>query len=79
MKKLLIAIGLLLALCPGFAQTGPLLRPIEDLEFAHFERNRLIFPGDSLAMERFFAKMDSVIFLGEGNMRWIRMPPRTVV
>jgi lysophospholipase L1-like esterase len=68
MKKLLVAIGLLLALCPCFAQTGPLLRPIEDLEFAHFERNRLIFPGDSLAMERFFTKMDSVIFLGEGNV-----------
>ena len=68
MKKLLVAIGLLLALCPVFAQTGPLLRPIEDLEFAHFERNRLIFPGDSLAMERFFTKMDSVIFLGEGNV-----------
>ena len=68
MKKLLLAIGLLLGLCSGFAQTGPLMRPIEDLEFAHFERNRLIFPGDSLAMERFFAKMDSVIFLGEGNV-----------
>ena len=68
MKKLLLAIGLLLGLCPCFAQTGPLLRPIEDLEFAHFERNRLIFPGDSLAMERFFSKMDSVIFLGEGNV-----------
>ena len=68
MKKLLLAIGLLLGLCSGFAQTGPLLRPIEDLEFAHFERNKLIFPGDSLAMERFFSKMDSVIFLGEGNV-----------
>ena len=68
MKKLLLAIGLLLGLCSGFAQTGPLLRPIEDLEFAHFERNKLIFPGDSLAMERFFSKMDSVIFLGEGNL-----------
>ena len=68
MKKLLVAIGLLLALCPVFAQTEPLLRPIEDLSFAHFERNRLIFPGDSLAMERFFTKMDSVVFLGEGNV-----------
>ncbi len=68
MKKLLLAIGLLLGLCSGFAQIGPLMRPIEDLEFAHFERNKLIFPGDSLAMERFFAKMDSVIFLGEGNV-----------
>ena len=68
MKKLLLAIVLLVGLCPGFAQTGPLLRPIEDLKFAHFERNRLVFPGDSLAMERFFSKMDSVIFLGEGNV-----------
>ena len=68
MKKLLLAIGLLLGLCSGFAQTVPLMRPIEDLEFANFERNKLIFPGDSLAMERFFAKMDSVIFLGEGNV-----------
>ena len=68
MKKLLLAIGLLLALCPSFAQRKPLLRPIEDLKFAHFERNRLIFPGDSLAMERFFDKLDSVIFLGEGNV-----------
>ena len=68
MKKLLVAIGLLLALCPVFAQTEPLLRPIEDLSFAHFERNRLIFPGDSIAMERFFTKMDSVVFLGEGNV-----------
>ena len=68
MKKLLVAIGLLLALCPVFAQTEPLLKPIEDLSFAHFERNRLIFPGDSLAMERFFTKMDSVVFLGKGNV-----------
>jgi lysophospholipase L1-like esterase len=68
MKKLLLAIVLLVGLCPGFAQTGSLLRPIEDLKFAHFERNRLVFPGDSLAMERFFSKMDSVIFIGEGNV-----------
>ena len=68
MKKLLLAIGLLLALCPSFAQKKPLLRPIEDLDFAHFERNGLIFPGDSLAMERFFDKLDSVVFLGEGNV-----------
>jgi lysophospholipase L1-like esterase len=38
------------------------------LAFAHFERNRLIYPGDSLAMERFFAKLDSVLFIGEGNI-----------
>ena len=68
MKKLLVAIGLLLSLCGGFAQTEPLQKPIEDLAFAHFERNRLIYPGDSLAMERFFTKLDSVLFIGEGNV-----------
>ena len=68
MKKLLFVIGLLLALMPSFAQTGGLLKPVDDLEFAHFDRNCLIYPGDSLAMERFFEKMDSVLFLGQGNV-----------
>ena len=68
MKKLLFVRGLLLALMPSFAQTGALLKPVEDLEFAHFDGNRLIYPGDSLAMERFFEKMDSVLFLGQGNV-----------
>ena len=68
MKKLLIVIGLLLALGPTFAQTGSLLKPIDDLEFANFDRNQLLYPGDSLAMERFFDKLDSVLFLGQGNV-----------
>lgn len=68
MKKLLLFIGLLLVFGQAIAQTTPLLKPVEDLEFAHFDRNRIIYPGDSLAMERFFTKMDSVIFLGEGNV-----------
>lgn len=68
MKKLLIAIGLSLAFLPTLAQTGPLLKPIEDLEFARFERNQILYPGDSLAMERFFTKLDSVLFLGLGNV-----------
>ena len=49
-------------------QSQPLLKAIPDYGFAHFERNRLTFPGDSLAMERFFEKMDSIVFLGEGNI-----------
>ncbi len=46
----------------------PSLRNIPDYSFAHFERNRLITPGDSTAMERFYQKLDSVIRLGEGNV-----------
>ena len=68
MRKLLITIGLLL-LCPWLmAQDLPLLKTVEDLPFAHFERNCLQYPGDSLAMERFFAKLDSVVFLGQGHV-----------
>ena len=68
MKKLLIVIGLLLASIPTFSQIGSLLKPVDDLEFANLDRNRLIYPGDSLAMEQFFTKMDSVLFLGQGNV-----------
>ncbi len=68
MKRLLITIPMLLACLWLTAQNKPLLKPIDDLSFAHFERNHLIFPGDSVTMERFFQKMDSVVFLGEGNV-----------
>lgn len=68
MKRLLITIGLFLACQWAAAQNLPLMRPIDDLPFAHFERNHLIFPGDSADMERFFSKMDSVVFFGEGNL-----------
>ena len=50
------------------AQDLPLVKPVPDLAFAHLERNQILYPGDSLAMERFFQKMDSVVFLGEGNV-----------
>ena len=47
----------------------PQLRPVPDYGFAHFERNRLLYPaGDSAAMQRFFDKMDSVVFHGQGNV-----------
>lgn len=59
---LLLAYGMLLA------QDSTLLKPVSDLPFAHFDRNRIVFPGDSTAMERFFSKMDSVVFLGQGNV-----------
>ena len=68
MKRcLFIAIGWLLVLTVR-AQVEPLLRPIPDYGFAHFERNHLVIPGDSTAMERFFCKMDSVIQKGQGNL-----------
>ena len=68
MRNLLNIIGLLFAFVAMQAQELPLQRPILDLDFANFDRNHLIFPGDSVAMERFFQKMDSVVFFGEGNV-----------
>ena len=68
MRRLLIAIGMLLVCQWAAAQNLPLMKPIDDRSFAHFERNHLVFPGDSVAMERFFQKMDSVVFLGKGNV-----------
>ena len=68
MKKWLIFIGLLLTMRLLVAQTLPLVKPVPDLPFAHLDHNKIIYPGDSLAMERFFQKMDSVVFFGEGNV-----------
>ena len=44
------------------------MRPLPEYGFANFERNHIQYPGDSLAMERFFQKMDSVVFMGQGNL-----------
>ena len=68
MKKWLVVIGLLFAYRLTVAQTLPLVKSVPDYQFAHFERNQILYPGDNAAMERFFQKMDSVIFLGEGNV-----------
>ena len=68
MKKLLTLIALLLTFATAFAQMETLLRPVDELDFAHLDRNRLLYPGDSLDMERFFSKIDSVLFLGKGNL-----------
>ena len=68
MKKWLAFIGLLLFSGQLFTQTLPLVKSVPHYKFAHFGRNTILYPGDSLAMERFFQKMDSVVFFGEGNV-----------
>ncbi len=68
-KRWILCIGLFLANFGIMGQNAPLMRPIPDYDFAHFERNRILYPaGDSTALERFFSKLDSVVFLGEGNV-----------
>lgn len=45
-----------------------LLRDVQDLPFAHFERNALIMDGGSADLERFFCKLDTVVFTGKGHL-----------
>lgn len=68
MKKWLVFLGLLLVYGHLFTQSLPLVKSVPNYKFAHFKRNTILYPGDSLAMERFFQKMDSVVFFGEGNV-----------
>ena len=68
MKRSVVTILWALAFVVSFGQTPLLEKAVPSLPFAHFEQNRFIYPGDSLPMERFFQKMDSVIFLGEGDV-----------
>ena len=50
-----------------FAQ-GPVKINVPNYSFTHFDRNRLQYPGDSLAMEHFFEKLDSLFFTGQGHV-----------
>ena len=69
MKRLAWVFGLLFVCANLFGQTDIVLRPLPEYGFTHFERNHLVYPsGDSMAMERFFTKMDSVINFGMGNV-----------
>ena len=43
-------------------------RPIPDYSFVHLDKNQLLFPGDSLAMEGFFEKLDTLLFTGKGHI-----------
>lgn len=68
MRHWLLFFGLLFAGLTLAAQDLPQLKTVQDCPFAHFERNQILYPGDSLAMERFFQKLDSVVNLGKGNV-----------
>lgn len=68
MRRLLTVIGILFYCQLLCGQTLPMLRTIPSHHFAHFERNKLLFPGQHDAMERFYQKLDSVVDLGEGTV-----------
>lgn len=68
MRKTLFIILLTLGSWTLSAQTAPALRPIPNYSFAHFNRNELQYPGNDSAMQRFYAKLDSVVTGGEGHV-----------
>ena len=69
MKRFAIISSLLLTILTTsvFAQ-GPVKIAVPNYSFTHFDRNRLQYPGDSLSMERFFEKLDSLFFTGQGHV-----------
>ncbi len=59
---------LLLCFALGAHAQGPVKVETPDYSFTHFDRNHLVYPGDSLAMERFFDKLDQLFFTGQGHV-----------
>ncbi len=70
MKRLALAISLLVSLG---AQAQSMMKSVEQYRFANFERNRIVFPSDSTAFERFFDKLDRLIFTGKGNINIVHI------
>lgn len=60
--------SLLFLLLPATLWGQSLRKAVPEYDFARFEKNRIGFQGDSSAFERLFKKMDSVLFLGKGNL-----------
>ena len=69
MRHTTFILTLLLAfvITPAIAQ-GPVKIDVPDYSFTHFDRNKLIYPGDSLTMERFFGKLDTLFYTGTGHV-----------
>ena len=63
-------IMLLALLAFPFALSGQTVRrDIPELDFAHFDRNKIVFLGDSSAFEKAFAKMDAAVLTGSGSFK----------
>ena len=68
MRRLLLTMLWVSVGWAAMGQSQPMMKAIPDYPFAHFERNQLVYPGDSLPMEHFFQKLDSVVFFGGNNV-----------
>ena len=73
LRVLAAAIVLLLG-WSGDAFAQSLHKPIPNYMFAHFEENAISFPsGDSTDFERFFRKLDTLFFFGEGDVNIVHI------
>ena len=68
MKRLILIILLSFSVTAGLFAQGPMRVSVPDYPFTNFDRNQLIYPGDSINMEHFFDKLDDVLFTGKGHV-----------
>lgn len=72
--RLLVAAIVLFAAWSGDAFAQGLQKPIHNYMFAHFEENAITFPsGDSTGFVRFFRKLDTLLFFGEGDVNIVHI------
>lgn len=67
------AYSLMALLLPLQVCAQSLRKEIPHLDFADLQDNRIEFRGDSASFERFFGKLDSVLFFGEGNLNIVHI------
>ena len=68
MKQFLYSLLFILITSLTAIGQGPVKVELPEVDGARFDRNRLLFPGDSLAMERFFDKLDTLLCTGESRV-----------
>ena len=69
MRRSSIFITLILAfIASSSLAQGTVKRKTPDYAFANFDHTKILYPGDSLAMERFFDKLDTLLFYGQGKI-----------
>ena len=69
MNKIGKIVVLALMALPSVLSGQTVRKDIPDLDFACFDRNKIVFLGDSSAFEKAFSKMDAALLSGSGNFR----------
>lgn len=67
MRKLAAYSLAVLLLIPSVLFGQKVRKDIPELDFANFDRNQIVFYGDSSAFEKAFAKMDAALLTGSGD------------